>query len=741
MMNRLTYCIVSGLLCVFFFQTAFAKVVEYDLTLEESQVDYTGETGKAMTVNQQIPAPTLTFTEGDIARIHVHNKMSMPSSVHWHGILLPNDMDGVPYVTYPPIAPGETFTYEFPIRQSGTYWYHSHSSLQEQVGLYGGIHIHPALPDKQYDQEHLVVLSEWTNMNPHEIMRLLKKGDDWFSVEKGSSQTIFGALLADDLAGYVNREFARMPPMDLSDVSYDRFLANGKTQLHIPAQPEETVRLRMVDGSSMTFFYLEFAGGPMTIISADGQPVVPLEEQRFLISVAETYDIVVKTPGPGAYELRATAQDGSGYTSIWIGEGEKHFAPDVPNGNLYLSKEPTLSEMLALTPSQSISMSDRDVDAGKFDEPGMHGMKSHHVSNAIKTRGEKPAYQPGEGKKYKNDFGMFAGDVALSYQLAAENSDVRPWPPYKKLRSPNNTSFSPDKPVREIRMTLDGDMERYVWSIDNKVISEEDIIEIKKGEAVRFIMINRTMMHHPMHLHGHFFRVINGQGDHSPLKHTIDVAPMSTTVIEFDADAEGDWFFHCHLLYHMKAGMERIVHYEDFVPSPAVQAVRHKILEDPWYSSGAGHFLSNYTEGYVEMSNTRYILKGVWEIGWAHAPEPEAEIILTAARYFNRFFNVFAGADLGNGIPNDRGILGFEYLLPLNFIIRPFIGTDGGWRVDLDKTYHLTPRIDIWNEFSYDSETKWENQARIMYKLNRHFALSAAVDSDYGYGLGFSLFM
>lgn len=559
-----------------------AATVEYNLTIAEKDVNFTGKPRTALAVNGTIPAPTLTFHEGDLAVIHVTNALKEEASIHWHGMLVPNRMDGVPFVTYPPIKPGETFDYRFPIRQHGTYWYHSHTRLQEQRGVYGALRILPRSGAVNGDIDRTVVLSDWTDESPNEVLRWLKRGSEWPALQRGSSQSVFGALRAGKFGDYWKRELLRMPPMDLSDVAYDRFLAQGEVEHEIAAKPGQLVRVRIVDGSSSTFFHLQFAGGPLTIVSADGQDVVPVKKKRMLIAVAETYDVLVRPPGPGAYELRATAHDGSAWTSIWIGEGTRHPAPNVPQSNLYNAMGKLKPEnIFALTPGGTMGMPDREVDAGKFDHPGVMGgmmtmqemmgggMKMDHdmpmngkmeMGDDMKMSGMSMDAQPDDGKnphdgkKHSWDFTPLGPDVSSREPLVMDGMGPRPGPPYKDLRSVKRTALSPDRPVRDVRLTLEGDMERYVWSINNKPIYASDSIKIHKGEAVRFIMINRSMMHHPMHLHGHFFRVINGQGAYSPLKHTVDVPPMQTTVIEFAAEEVGDWFFHCHLLSISIAG-------------------------------------------------------------------------------------------------------------------------------------------------------------------------------------------
>ncbi|MBU1157497.1 MAG: multicopper oxidase domain-containing protein [Proteobacteria bacterium] len=771
-------------LCLLLPCPASAAVRDYHLTIAKEQVNITGTPVEAMTINGGIPGPTLRFVEGDTARIQVRNKMDVDTSIHWHGILVPPGMDGVPDISFPPIAPGATFTYQFPIRQSGTYWYHSHSRLQEQRGVYGSIVIEPKDAKPMADRELVVVLSDWTDDDPASVMRALKRGSEWFSQAKGSKQSMIGAAKLGMLGDYLKRELQRMPAMDISDVAYDRFLANGKPTSRAAAKPGETIRLRIINGSSTTFFYVEFAGGPMTIVAADGQDVVPLKNQRLLIGVAETYDVLVTLPSGGSFELRATAQDGSSWASLWLGQGANQPAPAIPRPNLYYTMgDLTLGKLLALTPAGSMGMSDDLVEAGRFDKPGMMGMKSMSMDKgqampgmAMKPKGEASAMKmdhgapamkmepspapmamghgghaasiapppPPSGTRWAYDFAPLAGDVASSPSLARDGMDPRrPWPPYAQLKAKHPTTLASKKPVRIIRLTLDGDMERYVWLLNNLPLSEQDDILIKQGEVVRFIMINRTMMHHPMHLHGHFFRVINGQGDYAPLKHTVDVAPMSTTVIEFDANEKGDWFFHCHLLYHMMAGMARLVHYQGFMPPADVMAVRPKLYEESWYPMIDGSLLSNMSEGVAQLASTRNVLALEWEAGWQKVENTEWELIPTWDYHLNRFTSVFIGGDfLGekDKLDKARGLFGLRYLLPYNIHSRLWVDSDLGGRVELGKVWDLTPRLALYGNWKYDTHDFWEAEAGLSYMINSHLSVVAQWNSDYGWGagLGFS---
>ena len=766
--------------------------VEYDLTIVRQAVNITGKPAEGMTINGVSPGPTLRFREGDLARIRVHNRMDEDTSIHWHGILVPPGMDGVPYLSFPPIRPGETFTYEFPIRQSGTYWYHSHTHLQEQSGVYGSIVIEPLRGGPKPDRDHVVVLSDWTDEDPRTVNRTLKRGSHWYALEKGSAQSIVGAARLGMLGDYFLRELQRMPAMDIADVAYDRFLANGKPDSTLPAGPQEKVLLRVINSSSSTYFHLEFAGGPMTIVAADGQDVEPIQERRLLVGVAETYDLLVQIPAAGAYEFRATAHDGSGYASVWLGSGERHPAPEVPRPNLYHGMGHLgLQQIFSLTPAGAMGMPDGDVDAGRFDRPGMMGMGSmemdhgghampmpapppegmdhsghaapsasltetvNHSGHGTAVSAPSPETMdhgghampaapegPRSGKRYGADFGFLAADVSTSKNLAMDGTDPRPWSPYAKLRSTKSTAFPKDKPVREIRLTLDGDMERFVWFFNNRTLDESDAIRIRQGEVVRFILINRTMMHHPIHLHGHFFRVINDQGDYAPLKHTVDVAPMSTTVIEFDANEVGDWFFHCHLLYHMQNGMARVVEYEGFAVAPQLAALRPGLSHEAWYAWGQADVLSNMTEGYLRLANTRNILTAAWEWGWQEVDKSEWETLFTWDRDINGFFKVFAGVNLEGvrrELEENRAVFGIRYLLPLNLESRTWIDFDGGARIHLEKTFELTPRLALRGEAEYDTHHRWEGGASLNYLIQKDVSLVGQWHSDFGFGAGLQI--
>jgi len=786
---------------------SFAKTIEYELVIEEKPITIHGKTSDGMTINGSIPGPVLKFTEGDFARIRVHNRMNVDTSIHWHGLLIPPEMDGVPYISFPPIKPGSTFVYEFPIRQSGTYWYHSHTHLQEQRGLYGGIIIEPKNKMKHAIKDAVVLLSDWTTENPDTVLKTLKSGSEWYSLQKGSSQSIVGAAKQGELGSYFKRELQRMPPMDVADVAYDYFLVNGLPQSTLDVEPQEKIRLRIINGSATTYFYVEFSGGHMQIVSADGLDVHPVSQKRFLIGVAETYDVIISPPASGSFEFRATAHDGSGHASLWIGSGKRITALDISKPNLYNSMDHGgMNNVFALTPQGTMGMPDMMVGKGHFDSPGMMGMnhsaESEHMDHSVNSNSQEsgqmdhgknadhmetenehmetenehmkmnmvnekaghgkeskhghrtmgmdkqmvsaPMGIPNKGgKRFTNDFRFMASDVSSSKRLANDGmSSERPWPPYRVLRSIKKTSFPEDKPIKELRFTLDGDMERYVWFLNKKPLSESDSILIEEGHVVRFIMINRTMMHHPMHLHGHFFRVVNGQRAYSPLKHTVDVAPMSTTVIEFDANEVGDWFFHCHLLYHMKSGMARKVHYVNYEPSDEVKSINSNLFKDPWYFWGEADVLSNMTEGSIKFANTRNTIELDWEAGWHEVDDTHWEGTLTLDRYVNRFFSVFAGGFMEGENSDEeetKGIAGIHYLLPLNIVTRSWIDTEGEARFSLEKDFELTPRISLEAEAQYDTKEDWETSVGLSYIIHKNISLTTKFHSEYQFGAGITV--
>jgi CopA family copper-resistance protein len=519
-------------------KNGFGEVSGEDIRLAIANHHFTtgSRSGHAVAVNGTVPGPLVRLREGQTARLQVTNNLDEDSSIHWHGLLLPFQFDGVPGVSFPGIKPGETFTYEFPVRQNGTYWWHSHSGLQEQAGHYGPIIIDSADPDPRYDRDYVVLLSEFTPMHPHEIMRKLKVGEHYF-------QRDMLTATEGDMSGEMRRMWGkmRMNPRDISDVtgSTYTFLINGhgpQDDLQLAFQPGERVRLRVINGSAMTFFNVRIPGVPMTVIQADGQDVDEVQVDEFQIGVAETYDVIVSPPD-GSHAIVAEAMDRSGMGVASLTSHKGHRATPPP-----LREIPTLTM----------------ADMGMMDHSGMDGMEGM-----------------GGMDHSMRDKSLVPGDVEVGPgvdMIAPSPMDRMDFPglgldkvPHRVLRYTDLKAkrMNPHRLVeREMEIHLTGNMERYMWSFDGKKFTAvtDDPIRFGYDERVRVKLVNQTMMAHPIHLHGHFFELVNGADHmHQPLKHTVIVQPGGTATFDLTANEPGDWAFHCHLLYHMHAGMMQVV--------------------------------------------------------------------------------------------------------------------------------------------------------------------------------------
>ena len=494
--------------------------------------------GHAVAVNGTIPGPLVRLREGQRARLHVTNTLAEDSSIHWHGLLVPFQFDGVPGVSFPGIRPGERFTYDFPIRQSGTYWWHSHSGLQEQAGHYGPIIVESADPDPRYDRDYVVLLSEFTPLHPHDIMRKLKVGEHYFQRDMltasegtmpGSMRRMWGKM--------------RMNPRDISDVtgSTYTFLVNGhgpQDDLQFAFVPGERVRLRVINGSAMTFFNLRIPGVPMTVIQADGQDVDEVKVDEFQIGVAETYDVIVSPPA-GSHAIVAEAMDRSGMGIASLTSHKGHIATPPP-----LRQIPTLT-------MADMGMMDHSAHSGS----GMASMEG--MDHSMRDTSALPAdVEAGPGVDMvapmpmdRMDFPGLGLDTVSHRVLRYTDLRARRMNPHREID-------------REMEIHLTGNMERYMWSFDGRKFTAvtDDPIRFGYDERVRVKLVNQTMMAHPIHLHGHFFELVNGADHmHQPLKHTVVVQPGGTATFDLTANEPGDWAFHCHLLYHMHAGMMQVV--------------------------------------------------------------------------------------------------------------------------------------------------------------------------------------
>jgi CopA family copper-resistance protein len=497
-----------------------------------------GRKGHGVAVNGSVPGPLIRLREGQNVRLNVTNTLAEDTSIHWHGLLVPFHMDGVPGISFPGIKPGQTFSYEFPVRQAGTYWYHSHSGLQEQQGHYGPLIIDPAGSEPaEYDRDYILLLSEFTPLHPHRIMDRLRKGEGYFNYQQTSWADDY-PLNAEDRRMWAEM---RMPATDIADVtgSTYTYLANGrgpKEGLEYLFNPGERVRLRVINGSAMTFFNLRIPGLAMTVIAADGQNVKPVEVDEFQIGTAETYDVIIE-PRAEAYTIVAESMDRSGMALATLASRRGARAPIPP------PRKPPL-----------LDMGDMGMNHGDGGYGGSHSMDGMKMRDTLLL---PPDVKVGPGIDMVSmapvdklgDPGLGLRDVehrVLTYRMLSAlepNRDTR-------------------KPSRLLELHLTGNMERYMWSFDGAMYSAVSDVPIRFAwnERVRVKLVNNTMMAHPIHLHGMFFELVNGEdAAHQPRKNIVIVQPGASAQFDLTANEPGDWAFHCHLLYHMHGGMMQTV--------------------------------------------------------------------------------------------------------------------------------------------------------------------------------------
>ncbi|WP_447637133.1 multicopper oxidase family protein [Flavobacterium microcysteis] len=732
------------------------KVVRYDLYVKDTLVNYAGKEKRAIAVNGQIPMPTLTFTEGDIAEIVVHNQLKESTSLHWHGVFLPNKEDGVPFLTQMPIAPGAVYTYRFPIIQNGTHWYHSHSGLQEQIGMYGNFVMKKREDDKTFRKgiDDLptvpIVLSEWTNLNPDNVDRMLHNANDWAAIKKGATQSYVEAIREGHFKTKIKNEWKRMLAMDVSDVYYDKILINGVNSTDLKSvdgrqlKAGDKVRLRISNGGASSYFWLRYAGGKITVVASDGNDVEPVEVDRLIIAVSETYDVVVTIPEEGlSYEFLATTEDRTQSASYFIGNGVKQLISPLPRLK-YFEGMKMMNDMMKMN--------------GDLDDMGM-SMSLNQMDMNVVMYPEITGDAKQKDTKQKTDHsqhGMNMDEDPNRYNANALGDIVTL--NYAMLKSPHNTVLPKEAPVKELKFTLTGNMNRYVWSMDNKVLSETDKIPVKKGEVLRITIYNNSMMRHPMHLHGFDFRIINGKGENAPLKNVMDVMPMETNTIEFLANEEGDWFFHCHILYHMMAGMNRVFAVGDYDnPLLPNKEKAYKMLQE---ESNMPHFMAqndfatNGNDGDAMFQNARWSLGTEWRLGYNDMHGYEVETHLGRFIGKMQWFMPFIGFDwryrrMGEdeheknifGQKNKKDSrsavsLGFMYTLPMLVNFQAEVYHDGIARLQLMREdIPISKRL----RAGFMANTDLEYMVDLRYVLNKNMGIRTHYDSDMGFGVGFML--
>ncbi|MGK6320897.1 copper resistance system multicopper oxidase [Sphingomonas sp. DT-204] len=537
-----------------------------DITLRVAHQMMTidGRPSHAIGINGTVPAPLIRLREGQDVRLHVVNDLDEETSVHWHGLILPFQMDGVPGISFPGIRPRSTFTYAFPIVQSGTYWYHSHSGLQEQLGHYGPILIEPRGPDPvAHDRQHVIVLSDHSRLHPHAIFMKLKQQPGYFNRQR---QTLSSLLEGKDqpLKERLTWGGMRMDPTDISDVtgSTYTYLVNG----HGPRdnwtglfKPGERVRLRFVNASAMTIFNVRIPGLRMTVVQADGQNVRPVQVDELQITVAETYDVVVTPADERAYTLVAEAADRSGMARATL----------APRPGMTAEVPPLRKRPIATMKDMGMDMS--GMDHGAMSHDGMAGMDHGNMAGMDHSGSAPGAGMAGMSMTMRDPANAPQVRMGPGVQTISQMPVDRTGEPGQGLESVGHRVLTyrdlvalernPDvrAPAREVEIHLTGNMERFMWSFDGEKFSEVKApIAMRAGERVRVTLVNDSMMAHPIHLHGHFFELVTGHGDHAPRKHTVNVLPGGRVSWDVTA-APGDWAFHCHLLYHMHAGMMQVV--------------------------------------------------------------------------------------------------------------------------------------------------------------------------------------
>jgi CopA family copper-resistance protein len=530
---------------------------DFALDVVEAPVNYTGAARLATTVNGGVPGPLLRMRQGSTVTLRVSNRLRVPTSIHWHGILLPSAMDGVPGINFPGIAPGETFVYRFTLRQSGTYWYHSHSGFQEQTGLYGALVIEPDGPERHPAQrDYVVMLNDWTDEDPERIYAKLKKQGDYYNTAQPTVADFMRDARQDGVGGALAQRrmwnAMRMSPTDLSDVSglTYTYLMNGTT----PAgnwtglfRPGEKIRLRFINGSSMSIFDVRIPGLKMTVVSADGQDVAPVAVDEFRIAVAETYDVIVEPQDDRAYTLFAQSIDRSGYARGTL----------APRAGMQ-------ADLPALDPRQLLTMQDM-MGAMPMGDAGAHA--GHHAMAAMPgmDMSSMPAMPPAAAVHHaRTEYGP---GVDMHVDTPRTNLDdpgvglrdngrrVLTYADLHTLGGPLDSR----EPSREIELHLTGNMERYTWSFDGVKFSDARPVHFNTGERLRIVLVNDTMMNHPIHLHGMWSELESPDGSFQVRKHTVNVQPAQRVSYAVTANAPGRWAYHCHMLYHMEAGMMREV--------------------------------------------------------------------------------------------------------------------------------------------------------------------------------------
>ena len=529
-------------------------------------------------------------------------------------------------------------------------------------------------------------MSDWSDENPTQILKNLRKDGEYYLYKKKTIRSIWGAYKANSLGNFFYNEMTRMGGMDYSDVGYDTFLINGKRSSEISElRPREKVRIRIINAAASTYFNVSMGKEPMRVISADGVDIKPVLANEILIGVAETYDLLYIVPENKSIELRANSQDGTGYASLWFGKGKVELAPDRPKPDLYMKM-------------YMGSFWDNLKYSGSFTKSSMPKMDHS-----------------------KMDHSQHEKESAIKILSVDE------------LEAQDSTKFSSKIIQHDVKLILDGDMERYIWLINGKAIHQERTINIKENEIVRFTFVNNSMMHHPMHLHGHFFRVITKKGDNSPMKHTVDVPPHSTRVIEFLSNEPGEWLLHCHNLYHLKTGMARVVKYSSFTPNKQIQDLQKHDphLHDHIYYRGMLEASTNHSEAQLNFMNTWNEIELRTELRRDFGWQGEGDA------FYKRWLNKYTSLILGGVVVQKYGaaVAGFSFKLPFILETNTLIDHKGRIRFDLSKRIHWTETIFTDADFTFRQKQPSEFEITLMYQNNWSWAAGLMfTENSIGFG-------
>lgn len=522
-----------------------------DLTIAEQTIEIGGRRAAAIAINGTVPGPLLRLHEGQEAILRVTNRLATETtSIHWHGIILPFRMDGVPGVSFPGIRPGETFTYRFPVRQHGTYWYHSHSAAQEQEGVFGPLMIEPREREPfRFDREYVVMLGDWLWAKPETMLAKLKKDSSYSNYQRRTVGDFITDAKKDGLGAALADRWAwgkmRMDPTDLADISgyHYSFLMNGlapDSNWTGIFGPGELVRLRFINAAAVTFFDVRIPGLRMTVVAADGNYIKPVTVDEFRIGIAETYDVIVEPDENSAYTIFAESLDRSGFARGTLAprEGMTAPLPERRKRAVRTMADMGMADMTAMSPASKSNAAMTDMPGMSGDGTAMHGPDKHGPGNSVVAMSPKNRLdEPGIGLD------------GMRWRVLVYN-DLRSLEPQYDRRPPE----------REIELHATGNMQRYMWSFDGREYTKDmEPIRFNYGERLRFTWVNDTMMEHPLHLHGMWMELDNGQGAYKPRKHTVVLKPGERLSVEITADAPGLWAFHCHVLYHMEVGMFRVV--------------------------------------------------------------------------------------------------------------------------------------------------------------------------------------